>query len=223
MPPLKLIIRKIRSFPKWFKKRCRTCFAAGKTIVVRTKVHQWQKVAFAGRPSWDERNEIIAGFIPAGSSVLDVGCGAQTLKQHLKPGCRYQPCDVIKSSPDVIYCDFNAGIYPQFTELFDYVVCSGVLEYIRKPREFLQKVPQWGQAVILSYNPLPPGGSKLERLGNGWGWVNHFTRPELENLFDELELHWAILQIDEEKLRYTMYSLEPKNRLKLDNNEARTH
>jgi 2-polyprenyl-3-methyl-5-hydroxy-6-metoxy-1,4-benzoquinol methylase len=192
MPPHKLIIRKIRSATRRVINFGRTCAKACATLVVRTKVRQWQKVAFAGTPSWDERNRIIAGFIPANSSVLDVGCGAQTLRQHLNPGCQYQPCDVVKSSTDVIFCDFNAGVYPDIKDRFDYVVCSGLLEYIRNPRKFLPRISLLGRVVILSYNPLLPGGSKLARLGNDLGWVNHFTKGELESLFDEMGLKWTI-------------------------------
>jgi 2-polyprenyl-3-methyl-5-hydroxy-6-metoxy-1,4-benzoquinol methylase len=139
-----LIFRKIRSAKSRIIDWCRTCARAFVTLMVRTKVRQWRRVAFAGRPSWDERNKIIAGFIPAGSSVLDIGCGAQTLKQHLPPGCKYQPCDIIKSSPEVIFCDLNGGIYPETRERFDYVVCSGVFEYVRRPQEFLNKIPLMG-------------------------------------------------------------------------------
>jgi SAM-dependent methyltransferase len=185
---------------------CRKYGSACMTLVVRTRVRQWRKVAFAGTPSWDDRNQIMAGFVPAGSSVLDVGCGAQTLKKHLPPGCKYQPSDIVKSSPEVILCDLNAGVYPDTREYFDYVVCSGVFEYVRKPREFLQKIPRYGRIVLMSYNPLNPGGSKLDRLGNGWGWVNHFSREELENLLDEMGLIWHNIHTD--KLAYIIYSIE---------------
>jgi hypothetical protein len=190
----------------------RICREACVTLLVRTHVRRWEKVAQAGKPTWDERNETISGFIPAGSSVLDVGCGAQTLKQYLKPGCRYQPCDVVKSSPDVIFCDFNAGIYPETKETFDYVVCSGVLEYIRQPEEFLRRIPPLGRSVIISYNTLAPGGSKLARMGNGWGWVNHFTSQELENLFAKSGLSWTIL-VPHEKLGFPIFLLNAKNRI----------
>ena len=186
---------------------CRSAFMAS---VVRTNVGLWRKVAFTTPPpSWDERNRTIAGFITDGSSVLDLGCGAQPLKQHLKPGCRYQPCDVIQSSPEVIFCDFNSEIYPDIKERFDYVVCSGVLEYIRQPKKFLQKVPQLGRTVFLSYVPLVSGGSKLERLGNGWGWVNHFTRDELEWIFADMGLKWVVIHTD--KSGYLIYSLSLEN------------
>ena len=183
----------------------RTCWEACITLMVRTHVRRWEKVAQGGRPSWDERNEIIAGYIPAGSSILDVGCGAQTLKQHLKPGCRYQPSDVVKSTPEVIFCDFNANVYPDVKEKYDYVVCSGVLEYIREPEKFLRRIPPLGHSVILSYNPLLPGGSKLTRMGNGWGWVNHFTKEELQTLFGECGFFFKLL-IDHEK-GYSIYLL----------------
>jgi hypothetical protein len=182
---------------------CQTFCSACATLLFRTHVNRWRKVAHAGRPPWDERNEIIAGFIPAGSSVLDIGCGAQTLRQYLKPGCKYQPSDVIQSSPDVIFCDFNAGVYPDTKAHFDYVVCSGVFEYIRKPAEFLKRVPLLGHTVLMSYNPLFPGGSKFARLGNNW--VNHFTKSELENLFDQAGLNWTVLKTDQ--AQYLIYTL----------------
>lgn len=203
---IKRFINRIISISSWFSKWCRICGSAAFVLLVRTKKRQWRDVAYGGPPSWDDRNVIISSFIPDGSSVLDVGCGAQTLKRHLKSGCSYQPCDLVKSTEDVIVCDFNAGIYPDKSKSFDYVVCSGVLEYVHKPKEFLQRIPTLGRITILSYNPMAPGGSRLERLGNGWGWVNHFTRLELESIFSELELKANILHI--EKLAYIIYSLE---------------
>jgi hypothetical protein len=212
---LKRIINKIRSIKNVVFNWCRICAAACVTLVVRTHVRRWRKVAFAGTPSasWDERNKIIAGFIPAGSAVLDIGCGAQPLKRHLAAGCRYQPCDVIKSTPEVIFCDLNRGIYPDVKERFDYVVCGGVFEYVRKPEEFLKKIPTLGNTTLMSYCPLYPGDSKLKRLGNGWGWVNHFKREELENLFTEMGLKWSVLHID--RLQYLIYSIRPTGETQL--------
>jgi SAM-dependent methyltransferase len=166
------------------------------TLTVRTHKRRWRKVSMDPNPHWDDRNKVIAALIPDGSSVLDLGCGAQTLRRHLKPGCKYQPCDVIKSSPDVILCDFNEGIYPVIAGEFDYVVCSGVFEYIRNPRKFLQKASSFGRKLILSYNPLLPEKSKFSRLAVNWN--NHLTREETERLFDDVPLVWEVLRIKEE-------------------------
>ena len=200
----------------------RLCLAASVTLVVPTNVRLWRKVANGGKPSWDGRNRVIAGFIHPGSSVLDLGCGPQTLKGHLKPGCRYLPSDVIKSSPDVVLCDLNAGIYPAVETRFDYVVCSGLFEYMRHPKEFLQRIPLLGQKVILSYSPLLPGDSKLQRLGNEWGWVNHFTTEELETLFVKSELRWELVHRD--KLKYVIYILErvSQGSLRVEQNTGRS-
>jgi hypothetical protein len=142
-------------------------------------------------PLWDERNRIIAGLIPENSSVLDLGSGAQTLRKHLKPGCDYQPCDIIQNSPNVLFCDFNAGIYPAVTMSYDYAVCSGVLEYIRRPQEFLAVTSGFGIEMFVSYAAFQEGDSRLKRASEGW--TNHFTQLQLENLFDGLELEWSLV------------------------------
>lgn len=203
---IRKIVRRLRHEKNKVADRLKVYRAAATTLIVPTNKELWKKVAESGPPSWDERNKIIAGFIPAGSSVLDVGCGAQTLKQYLKPGCRYQPCDVIKSTPEVIFCDFNAGVYPEVKDHYDYVVCSGVFEYIRQPEEFLRRIPSLGRYTLMSYNPLLPGGSKLARLSNGYGWLNHFTSHELEALFAGVGLNWTILE-PHDKLGYILYKL----------------
>ncbi|HZL35815.1 MAG TPA: hypothetical protein VFC78_10935 [Tepidisphaeraceae bacterium] len=169
----------------------RVCRSAIVTVLLRTHIRKWRRVAAAGPPTWDERNKIIARFIPAGSSVVDLGAGAQTLKSHLAAGCRYQPCDVVQSSPDVIFCDFNRGIYPELPAKFDYVVCSGVLEYVWKPSEFLGRVCALGSTLLLSYNPRMPGEPKLHRLAKNW--VNHLDHRALENMLNGLGLAWRLV------------------------------
>lgn len=147
---------------------------------IRTDKKRWKKVS-QEVPSWDERNDLIAKMIPPGSAVVDLGCGAMTLKKKLPPDCIYQPCDVVQSAPEVLICDFNADLYPALTRMYDYVICSGVLEYMRDPGAFLSRISQYGTTIILSYNPLQKGETKMSRLGKGW--LNHMTQPELESLF----------------------------------------
>jgi hypothetical protein len=156
------------------------------TLTVRTHTRRWKKVATAGPPPWDMRNEQIASMIPPGSSVIDLGCGAQTLKSYLPQGCFYQPCDLVSSTPDVIVCDFNEGQYPAVTRRFTHVVCSGVLEYVRDHRRFLEEASQLGDTLILSYNLRLPDQSRFTRMTNNW--INHFSRSELESVFREARL-----------------------------------
>jgi hypothetical protein len=170
---------------------CRNVLAALTTLVVRTNVRRWKKAAQEKKPCWDERNRIIATFIPEASSVIDLGAGAQTLKRYLKSGCEYQPCDIVKSSPDTIVCDFNSGIYPSLSRRYDYVVCSGVFEYMRHPSQFLSNIRRYGNRIILSYVPAGQAIGPFERLARGW--VNHLTSQQLETLFATNGLDWKLL------------------------------
>jgi hypothetical protein len=196
--------RKVRDKSKMLLK-------AASALVVRTNVDRWREVSKNPRPHWDDRNENIAQLIPPGSSVIDLGCGPQTLRRHLYPNCKYQPCDVIKSTPDVIFCDFNAGIYPDVKETYDYVVCSGVFEYIRKPEEFLRKNSQLARTMILSFNPFGqlPGDSKIRRLN--CDWVNHLNKSELEALFTKVGLTWKIFDVTARKNEEFIYVLNARS------------
>ena len=175
---------------KTILKMGRKAIAAGKTTLIKTDVRRWKKVS-QEVPSWDERNRMIAAFIPENSNVLDLGAGARLLKDYLKPGCEYQPCDIVRSSPEVIFCDFNSGIYPALSRKYDYVVCSGVFEYVRDPARFISEVKHYGRKIIFSYNPFNPGYPRTERLA--CGWVNHLTEDQLEQLLLSHGLRWRVL------------------------------
>ncbi len=167
-----------------------TPISAAMTLYVRTDKRRWRQVA-KKTPPWDERNRLIASLIPDHSSIVDIGSGAMTLKQHLKPGCHYQPCDVVQSSPEVILCDFNSGNYPSLPRKYDYVICSGVLEYIRDPADLLSRILDYGTVGLLSYNPIRPDETRFSRLAKGW--VNHLSQDELESLFKSVGLQSRIL------------------------------
>ena len=177
--------------------KARLLSRAAATLIIKTNVRRWRAVAKNPNPHWDGRNKIIANLVPPGSSVLDLGCGPQTLRRHLDPSCTYQPCDVVQSTPDVILCDFNSGIFPRVSKSYDYVICSGVLEYIRNPAEFLKRNCSLGKVMVMSYNPFNPerGDSKITRLD--CDWINHFTKLELEALFDKLGLVWNVKHVAE--------------------------
>ena len=158
-----------------------------RTTLYRTDVGRWQEVA-SREPSWDSRNRLIAHMIPANASVIDLGSGAQTLARYLGPGCRYQPCDCVKSSDNVLLCDFNNDQYPETLEKFDYVVVSGLLEYIRDPGKFLAQIRSYGDVLLISYAPHEPGQTRAWRTSQGW--LNHLTRSGLEHLFSDLDFAW---------------------------------
>jgi|GEM_PF-902840 len=181
-----------------------------RTVLLKNDVGRWRQVA-KKTPGWDDRTKIIASFIPGRSSVLDLGAGAQTLKRYLKPGCEYQPCDIVKSSADVLLCDFNSGLYPAVKKRYDFVVCSGVFEYMRHPQEFLATISTLGEELLMSYAPRRDGESKIARLGEGWN--NHITASEFEGLLGTCGLTWTIVG---QWNQHMLYRIRPSKPLALE-------
>lgn len=164
---------KVLRHGRWF-------VAAARTLSHRTDIKRWTKNA-TETPPWDERNIQIAELIPDHSSVLDLGAGAQTLRKYLRPNCRYQPCDLVESSPDILRCDFNRGIYPDIDPFFyDYVICSGLIEYLWQPEAFLKRISQFGSHFVLSYCARRDDDSFTGRLATGW--VNHMSFEQMSTL-----------------------------------------
>jgi hypothetical protein len=155
-----------------------------------TETSRWSEVA-QQRPGWDERNRLIAGYIPSGAAVLDLGAGARTLAGYL-PDCVYQPCDIIASDSSVLVCDFNAGKLPEISRRYDYAVASGLLEYLKDIPAFLARLPVMADNAIVSYSPYTRDHSKLWRAGEGW--FNHYTQEQFEHILDGVPGRWRVLE-----------------------------
>jgi hypothetical protein len=168
---------------------------------------RWERTA-REKPRWDERNQLIASYIPPGSTVVDLGCGAQTLRDHLPEGCRYLPVDLVPA-PGVVVCDFNAGEFPELGERADLAVCSGVLEYLAAPLEFLARLPELARRVLLSYADL--GDDETQATRERRGWVNHLTESELHAIVETAGLHSRELGAWTSHAVYVLEPLEAAN------------
>ena len=135
-------------------------------VVHGATVKRWEETAKT-KPPWDERNILISKFIPPGTSIIDIGSGAQTLREYLPTGCRYQPVDLVHSSEDVIFANFNKGKIPQIDKTFDIAICSGILEYILDPKFFITTIKNWASTVFLSYAILELNPVMKKRKENG--------------------------------------------------------
>lgn len=113
-------------------------------------------------------------------------------------------------------CDFNAGIYPKTAITYDYIVCSGLLEYIRNPDTFLKRISTLGQNIILSYAVTLPLQQKRWRLS--MGWFNNYSQKELEDLFLSLGFNFIICGEWEQQIIYHLWikkSITPTSVLSL--------
>lgn len=101
-------------------------------------------------PVWDRRAQAAAFFIPAGSKVLDLGCGQMGLRKFLPQGCKYVPSDIKAWSDDVIVCDLDAGEFPPGR--YDVITLLGVLEFVAAASETLARARAAADRLVVSFH-----------------------------------------------------------------------
>lgn len=104
-------------------------------------------------PHWEHRNRIIASMIESNKTVIDLGCGAKNLLKFCEPA-RYLGVDGIPSADVVI--DLNSNF--TLPTGWDYVINSGILEFVIRPDLYLEKIKTLGDVYIFSW-----------WRGSGWG------------------------------------------------------
>ena len=87
---------------------------------------------------------------PEDRSVIDFGAGSMHIQGFLGRGVKYHPVDIVRRSDDTILCDLNKRGFPSIKA--DVAILSGILEYIKKPSSFLDKVSTCAEKIILTYN-----------------------------------------------------------------------
>jgi tetratricopeptide (TPR) repeat protein len=162
----------------------RAVAAALRPVPVQADLGRWSNAANLD-PAWNERARLAADFIPAGASVLDLGCGRMALEGYLPPGCRYTPCDIVRRDERTLLCDFNEQPVPRAPDA-THVAALGVLEYVHDWRNFLRQLRSFGLPVVLSYCPTD-FTAHLDR--KALGWINHISLQELCAGFAEAGFH----------------------------------
>ena len=109
----------------------------------------WRHRGFEINKKLKEREEIILAAIPAGSKVIDIGCGNSLMPIKLKDkGCQM----VVADSSTVVLAGFKKfGLIEvqinledletvNLTENYDWIIMSEVLEHLRFPEEVIKKL-----------------------------------------------------------------------------------
>ena len=150
-------------------------------LACKTDKARWSNAA-ALDAAWDGRAELAAQFIPAGTRVLDLGCGKMSLRRFLPYGCSYRGCDLVARDAQTIVCDFNAGEFPTDAAAdTDVISVLGVLEYVVDTEGFFAHLRASKRDVVLSYCPTDLTGP-MDRAS--LGWMTHLSFLDLAQLFD---------------------------------------
>ncbi len=104
--------------------------------------------------------QIINSWIPAGSRVLDLGCGDGTLlaalQQHNVTGYgleigNSQITDCIQSGVNVIQADLDQGLAQFADQSFDFVILSQTLQAVKRPDFLLDEIIRVGKQAIIGF------------------------------------------------------------------------
>ena len=121
--------------------------------------------------------KIIADFIPAGSRVLDLGCGDGALLDHLVHNREVQGRGIELGEAGVLTCvrrglsvrqgnlQEGLGDYPDGS--FDYVVLSQTLPFLDDPAMILREMLRVGQRAVVSFPNWGHWRCRLELLVTG--------------------------------------------------------
>ena len=149
----------------------------------------------------------IAGWVHAGSRVLDLGCGDGTLLQYLKrkrnvAGYGVEIDDVsvlacVNNGVNVIQGDLERGLSDFEDRSFDYVVLSQTLQAVRNSERIMGEMLRVGREGIVTFPNFGYWKNRLQVLGG--------HMPVSENLpyqwFDTPNIHLCTITDFEEFCR----------------------
>ena len=98
-------------------------------------------------PGWTVRNQEISKFILPNTKVLDLGCGSKDLLRYISPS-KYHGIDYNSKFADSTV-NFNENF--SIPDSWDYIVCSGVLEYLNNLKDFFSKISNHSEYYIFTY------------------------------------------------------------------------
>lgn len=120
---------------------------------------------------------IIAGFIPAGARVLDLGCGDGALLEHLVQAKGVMGRGIELSEAGVLACvrrglsvrqgNLQEGLVDYPAASFDYVVLSQTLPFLDDPGMILTEMLRVGRAAVVSFPNWGYWRCRLELLLTG--------------------------------------------------------
>ena len=98
-------------------------------------------------PHWTRRNKLIGEeILLPNKSVLDLGCGAKDLLKYYNPST-YLGVDIAETADLIVNFDEEF----ELPGGWDYIVNSGILEYVDNLDRYLEKISKLGNEYIFTW------------------------------------------------------------------------
>lgn len=136
-----------------------------KKKVKKSDVQRWSK-SNSLFDNWNERTVLLSKEILENSKVFEFGAANLFLKSVLANNCQYLHSDIVRRNEDTIIIDLNK-IQPDIPEV-DYVVFSGVLEYVFDPFSTLDYILHNCNCILFSYASTDNFPKTKFRRSQGW-------------------------------------------------------
>jgi SAM-dependent methyltransferase len=145
--------------------------------------------------------ELIAGFLPSGSRVLDVGAGSGEMAAAIlarRPDLSIEGCDVyVREETHVPVREYDGRTLPFGDNSFDFAILVDVLHHTDDPSAVLAEVIRVAPSIVIKdhYRNGLFAGARLrfmDWVGNAPHGVrlpyNYLSRKEWQNLWAKLGL-----------------------------------
>ena len=104
---------------------------------------------------WIERAKVLRSLIPNKARVLDLGCGAMTLRRFLPRTCTYRGCDIVMRDASTIVCNFDLGEFPEeAAHSADVITILGVLECVVHPLDLIARLKGLSAMLVVGYGAI---------------------------------------------------------------------
>ena len=140
----------------------------------------WMELEPEFGEEWRNRAVAAAAWLSEAASVADLGCGTMKLEECLRPDQVYLPVDLIARDARTRILDLNSLSDLARLPVANACAMLGVLEYSYVPDELVAALRPHYRQVVATFSVIcyETPDWRLEQ-----GWVNHFTRQEVAELF----------------------------------------
>ena len=193
---IKRLVNRLEYKMKEFR---RTCYVASLKYSGKSDYKRWSKTGSLFQ-SWNQRTKLLSNYILPKSVVLEFGAARLALKSFLPGGCTYYHSDIVARNDDTIVLDLNKEL-PELPQS-DYVVFSGVLEYVKDVERVLVHCSKYTNRILFSYattNAFP--AIKTRRVN---GWISDLSEEKLKAISDKMDFDLEILEYWKNQTLYAL-------------------